>query len=160
MSQSSSGSLLKVLVLVLWYWRTNACCNDSDEDLTVWNITIVNRLELNWFIENVTTYTHLKNSTNCLYISLAGGNIYELDIVKLMKIAINGSLVMESKGGLAEINCTTGSHLSDLEELSQTVQPLSRASQVLLDGLILVRCPVPILIEEASNVVLQNCAFQ
>ena len=66
---------------------------------------------------------------------------------------------MERSGSLlAEINCKTG--FSDLEMLSKTVQPLSRASLVLLDGLVFIGCPVPILIEEASNVIVQNCVFQ
>ena len=132
---------------------------DSDDNLTVWNVTIVNRLELTRFIANVTTYTERWNTKNFIHLSLAGGRNYELDIVKLMKISINGSLIMEGNGSLlAEVNCKTS--LSDLEELSKTIQPLSRASLVLLDGLVFTGCPIPILIEEASNVIIQNCIFQ
>ena len=159
-----------ILVLLALHWRIadaveNSVCRgfnnsdaSSDENLTVWNVTVVTQLELSRFIENVTTYTKRCNTTNCLYLSLTGGSNYELDIVNIMKLSINGSLMIESKGGLSEINCTTAS--SDLEELSQTVQPLSRASLVLLDGLIFTGCPVPILIEEASNVFIQNCVFR
>ena len=135
---------------------------DSDErNCTVWNVTIVNQLELISFLRNVTIYTDQWNTTNCIYLSLAGGrkSSYELDIVKLMKISRNGSLTMRRSGALlAEFNCKTG--LSDLEELNKTVKPLSSASLVLLDGLAFSGCPVPILIEEASNVVIQNCVFQ
>ena len=66
---------------------------------------------------------------------------------------------MEGNGSLlAEVTCKTS--LSDLEELSKTIQPLSRASLVLLDELVFTGCPIPILIEEASNVIIQNCIFQ
>ena len=150
--------LRSVIVLVLWYLKTcsEVFCNELEENLVVWNATIVDQLQLTQFIDNVTMYTDHWNTTNCLYLSLTGGTNYELDIVKLMKISINGSLVLESKGSSAEINCPQ----YDLEELSQTLQPLTRASLVLLDGLIFTGCPVPILIEEASNVVIQNCVFQ
>ena len=125
----------------------------------VWNVTIMNQLDLTRFIENVTTYTDRWNATNCVHLSLAGGRQYELDIVKLMKIAINGSLIMEKNGSLlAEINCSTA--ISDLKELSKAIKPLSRASLVLLHGLVFTGCPVPILIEETSNVVIKNCVFQ
>ena len=147
-------------LLYMWCWKTYAvCCN---ENLVVWNTTIVDQLQLNQFIENVTTYTNHWNTTNCLYLSLGGGTNYELDIVKLMKISVSGSLVMESKDGSTEINCTIDQQLYmyGVEQLYQTVQPLSHASLVLLDGLIFTGCPVPILIEEASNVVIQNCVFQ
>ena len=78
-------------------------------------------------------------------------------------VSINGSLIMESKGGPAEINCITslsGYTIYDLEKLREALQPLSGASLVLLDGLVFNGCPVPILIEEALNVVIQNCVFQ
>ena len=149
-----------VSLLYMWCWKTYAvCCN---ENLVVWNTTIIDQLQLNQFIENVTTYTNQWNTTNCLYLSLGGGTNYELDIVKLMKISVSGSLVMESKDGSTEINCTVDQKLYTYgaEQLYQTVQPLSRASLVLLDGLIFTGCPVPILIEEASNVFIQNCVFQ
>ena len=81
-----------------------------------------------------------------------------MNMMKLMFMATNGSLIMRSSGGTAEINCSTG--ISDLEELSKTIKPLSRASLVLLDGLVFTGCPVPILIEETSNVVIKNCVFQ
>ena len=162
---SSLSSLL--LVSMLWCGKSDAASKlasdalaDSDEDnLTIWNVTIVNQLELTRFIDNVTTYTDRWNTTNLIHLSLAGGRNYELDIVKLMKISINGSLIMEGNDSLlAEVNCKTS--LSDLEELSKTIQPLSRASLVLLDGLVFTGCPIPILIEEASNVIIQNCIFQ
>ena len=160
-----------VLVLLVLHWRIDAardtaedkaedsvCANNPDDNLMIWNVTVTTQLELSQFVENVTRHTNRRNITNCLYLSLTGEGSYELDIINIMEVSVNGSLIIESKDGLSEIICTTAS--SDLEELSQIVQPLSRALLVLLDGLIFTECPVPILIEEASNVVIQNCVFQ
>ena len=139
-------------------WSTDAAYRGSG-DLVVWNVTINSQLEMNRFIANVTAYSNKRGTVDCLYLSLAGGTNYEIDIVKLLNINVtNGNLIVKSKGGSVEINCTA--HSSDLENLTQTLHPLSRASLVLLDGLIFTGCPVPILIEEASNVVIQNCVFQ
>ena len=152
-----------MLILLVLHWRTDAaedsvCTNNPDDNLMVWNVTVATQLELSQFVENVTNYTNRCNATNCLFLSLTVGGSYELDIINVMEVSVNGSLVIESKDGLSEIICITAS--SDLEELRQTLQPLSRASLVLLDGLIFTGCPVPILIEEASKVVIQNCVFQ
>ena len=94
----------------------------------------------------------------CIHFVLDGGNTYKVNMMKMMFLATNGSLTMKSNDGPAKINCTIGS--SDLEAVNQTIQPLSRASLVLLDGLIFTGCPIPILIEDASNVVIQNCVFR
>lgn len=146
--------IMPVLVLLsgLWYRR-------SDAAVTVWNVSVSNQLELNQFIENVSDEKS-SSATNYFHVSMTGGNVYELDIVKFMNITIaGGSLIMESQGNiLVEINCTAYS--SHLEELRKNLNPLSRASLVLLDGLVFTGCPVPILIEEASHIVIQNCVFQ
>ena len=139
----------------LWEWRIDAASHTNN--FLVWNVSVSSQVGLNQFIENVTTYSNKRNITNLVYLSLARGN-YELDIVKLMNISINGSLIMESEDGSVEIKCTA--YLSDLEELRQRLNPLSHASLVLLDGLVFTGCPVPILIEDTSNVVIQNCVFQ
>ena len=94
----------------------------------------------------------------CVHLCLVGGNTYEVNMMKMMLWSTNNSLIMESKNDTAKIDCTADS--SDLEELRKTLRPLSRASLVLLDGLIFTGCPVPILIEEASNVFIKNCVFQ
>ena len=94
------------------------------------------------------------------WLALAGDNNYILDIVKLMNVSLinDGKLLVESKGGPAKIDCRASQ--SDLEELRNIVQPISRASLVLMDGLVFTRCPVPIMIEKACNVTIQNCVFQ
>ena len=145
--------LLVTVLLFPWYGRTDIvyCNNNVSEDSTVWNIST--QLELNRFMENATTYSDKRNS-RCYHLLLAGENNYIVDILSLMKIGTNGNLIVMSEGGLAEISCTAN------KELPQVELSLSRASLVLLDGLIFTGCPVPILIEEASNVVIQNCVFQ
>ena len=156
--------LLLVLLSLLWYWRINASedgsgTNDeiiTSEDPMIWNVSVYTQPQLDQFMGNMTAYNDIRN-TSYLHLSLAGDNSYTLDIVKLMNISLtnNGSLILESKGGSAEIDCT-----ADLEELKEVVQPISRASLVLIDGLVITGCPVPIMIEEASNVTIQNCVFR
>ena len=78
--------------------------------------------------------------------------------VTSFSIANNGSLIMQGIGGKVEINCV--SSLSDLEELLQILQPISNALLVMLNGFVFNNCPVPVLIEEVSTVMVQNCVFQ
>ena len=159
--------LLFVLLSLLWYWRINASedgsgINDeiiTSEDPIIWNVSVSTQSQLDQFMENVTAHNDRRN-TSYLHLSLAGENSYTLDIVKLMNISLttDGSLILESKGRLADIDCTS-SH-SDLKELKEVVQAISRASLVLMDGLVFTGCPVPIMIEEAYNVTIQNCVFK
>ena len=160
-------SLLVLLIPVSLCYSTNLAinsstnvdaCSDGRSAGFVWNVSIVSQLDLNQFMENMTAYGDQQTeavTTKCLYLSLTAGD-YELDIITLMKLSINGSLVIKSKGGSVGINCTADS----LVGMEADLQPLSRAPLVLLDGLTFTGCPVPILIEEASNVVIQNCVFQ
>ena len=152
--------LLVVIITILCHWRAVASENHGLVRALVWNVSVDNQVELNEFIVNVTTtHSHNKNIVNHLNISLAGGNNYMLDILRLMNIGVNGSLILKSRGdGRAEISCTA--YVLDLEVLRRILQPLSRVSLVILDGLMFTRCPLPILIEEASEVIIQNCFFQ
>ena len=154
-------SLLLILSSVLYHCRADSgVCSGgqlAEGGLLVWNVSIASQLDLNQCIENVTACGDAKkNTTKYLHISLVA-NDYELDIIKLMNISTNGRLVIESKGGRsAGINCT-----ADLADgRAEDLKPLSGASLVLLDGLVFTGCPVPILIEEASSVLIQNCVFQ
>ena len=161
------GNLLFVLILLSWPWRINASedgsgINDEliiSEDPMVWNVSVSTQSQLEQFMENVTAYNDRRN-TSCLHLSLDGDNNYMLDIVKLMNISLtnDGSLILESKGGPAEIDCIASQ--SDVKKLKEVVRPISRASLVLMDGLVISGCPVPLMIEEASNVTIQNCVFQ
>ena len=159
-------NILVVLMSMLWLGTDGDSTDGSgfvvlpEEPCLEWNIVVASQSQLDQVIENVTSYSDRGTNTCYFHLSLAGGNSYVLDIVKLMNISLTdgGSLIMESKGGVAEINCTASQ--SDLQELREVVQPISRASLVLMDGLVFTGCPVPIMIEEASSVVIQNCVFQ
>ena len=70
-------------------------------------------------------------------------------------LGTNGSLVIT--GDSVILNCIVNT--TDLEELRKLLQPISRALLVLFDGLVFTRCPVPIVIEEVANVIIQNCVF-
>ena len=122
-------------------------------------LEVHNQPELDQLMENVTAYSE-KGNTSCLHLSLVGGNVYMLDVVKLMNISLidGGSLIMESNDGVAEINCTASYY--DVDELREVVRPISGLALVLLDGLLFDRCPVPLMIEETSNVTIRNCVFQ
>ena len=160
---------LVVLILLLWHWRINVSEDGSgmntnevitsELDPIIWNVSVTTQLQLDQFMENMTTYNNRRN-TSCLHLSLAGDNSYMLDIIKLMNISLTngGSLILESKGGPAEIYCTASQ--LDMKELKEVVQPISRASLVLMDGLVITGCPVPLMIEKSSNITIQNCIFQ
>ena len=153
-------SLLLVVISILWHWRTGRGTGTNTTLLTLaWNVSVASQSQLDQFIENVTAHNGERN-TSYFRLSLVSENAYVLDIVRLMNINLidGGSLIIESNGGTVEIDCTA-SH-SDLEELREVLQPISRASLVLMDGLVMTGCPVPIMIEEASNVTIQNCIFQ
>ena len=145
---------------LLWHWRIDASEDGSGiSDEMIWNISVTNQSQLDQFMENVTAYNNRRN-TGYLHLSLAGNNSYTLDIVKLMNVSLtnDGKLIVESKGGSAEIDCRASQ--PDLKELCKVVQPISRASLVLMDGLVFTGCPVPIMIEKAYNVTIQNCVFR
>ena len=118
--------------------------------MLVGSIYVTNQSQLDKFINGNVTDTRL---------TLAGDNTYVLDILKLTNVYKDSNqLIMESKGGPAEIICTASE--SDPEKLKEVAQPISRASLVKMDGLIVTGCPVPIMIEEVDNVTIQNCTFQ
>ena len=124
-----------------------------------WNVSITNQSELDQFVE-AARMNH--NDNKCIELSLVGNNSYTLDIVDFMNvtsfsIANNGSLIMQGMGGIVDINCVSSQ--SDLNELLQILRPISNAQLVILDGLVFINCPVPVLIEEVSTVIVQNCVF-
>ena len=92
----------------------------------------------------------------CIQLLLIGDS-FKLDPLQLMgmKLDANASLVII--GDSVNIHCT--SNITDQEELMGMLQPISRAQSVLFDGLVFTKCPVPIVIEEVYNVMIQNCVF-
>ena len=139
--------LINLLLSLLWHWSSDV--GGRNAKMLVESVFVTNQSQLDQFMNNV------QNLTDA-HLTLTGDNSYVLDIVKLMKIyKDSGQLIMESKGGPAEIICTASE--SDLEKLREVE---SRASVVLMDGLVFTGCPVPIMIEEVDNVTIQNCVFR
>ena len=149
--------MLCLLVISAILLLSTGVCSYRQRD---WNVIITNQSELDLF---VATARLNHDSHMCINLSLVGNSSYTLDIVDFMNvtsfsIANNGSLIMQAIGGKVEINCV--SSLSDLEELLQILQPISNALLVMLNGFVFNNCPVPVLIEEVSTVMVQNCVFQ
>ena len=123
-----------------------------------WSVHVDNQAELDDFMNNVTSFTD-ESASRCIRLSLTNGT-YELDVVKMMqlKLGTEGGLVIVGVAGAVNINCTAST--SNLEELRNILRPISNVSLVSFDGLIFNSCPVPIVIEEVSVVVVQNCVFR
>ena len=145
--------LLIIAVILL----SSGACSYCDSD---WDVIITNQSELDLFVATA----RLNHDNNkCIYLSLLGNSSYTLDIVNFMNvtsfsIANSGSLIMQAMGGTVDINCVSSQ--SDLDKLLQILRPISDALLVMFDGLVFNNCPVPVLIEEVSMVVVQNCVFQ
>ena len=118
--------------------------------------TATNQRQLDLFLQDVIFSNSRNTTTKCIQLSLIGDS-FNLDLLQLMRVNLgtNGSLMIVSDSVI--INCST--NVTDLEELRDTLQPISRALLVLFDGLVFTKCPVPIVIEEVSNVMIQNCVF-
>ena len=147
--------LLVYLTTNVLSMRDDTTCSNAGS--LQWNFLISNQSELEQFVENARW-----NHSKCIHLSLAGTNSYTLDIVDFMNvtsfsIGSNGSLIIQGIGGKVDINCT--SSYSDLNGLLQILRPISNALLVILDGLVFNSCPVPVLIEEVSTVVVKNCVF-
>ena len=118
-------------------------------------VTITDQTQL----DNVLQYlisSDNSNSTQCIHWTFVG-DTFQLNLVQLMRInlPINGSLTI--KGNSVNLQCTT--NITDKERLQEILEPISRARVVLFDGLVFTECPVPIVIEEVYNVMIQNCVF-
>ena len=124
------------------------------------DVLIRNQTELDRYLDDEISYRREDYATRCIQWILTGST-YQLDIVELMKINLQQSdslIIQGHNGNMVDINCVGGS--ANLEELFEAVQPLSRASLLILDSLIFLEYPVPLLIEEVSKVVISNCIFQ
>ena len=128
------------------------------DDIYNWTVSVHNQTELDNFMEQATAFT---DTSRCIQLSLIG-NLrirYRLDIVKLMqiKLGISGGLIVVGTNSPVEIDC--GANVSNIQQSEGVPKPISNSSLVVFDGLTFVKCPVPIMIEEASTVVVQNCDF-
>ena len=117
--------------------------------------TISYQSELDEFLSNFSPQNE-SNKDTCVHLSLTRSS-FNLDVLQLMsiKLGINGRLVV--MGNSVDINCTT--HTTDAAELRKILQPISRALLVSFNGLVFIKCPVPIVMEEVANVIIQNCVF-
>jgi len=139
----------------------NARCTCNDvSSASKWIVHVNNQAELDDFINNATSFTD-KTANRCIQLSLTGGK-YTLDVVKIMqlKLGTGGGLMVVGVGvdGGVDINCTAST--SNLNELRNTFRPISHVALIAFDGLIFNSCPVPIVIEEVSVVVIKNCVFR
>lgn len=145
-------TLVVLLCVLLLYFRVDCGCPH--------NVLIRNQTELDRYIADEVSFSRENNDTRCIQWSLTGST-YQLDIVELMKINLQHSdslIIQAHNGNMVDIDCVGGP--AKLEELFEAVQPLSRASLLVLDSLNIVRCLMPILIEEVSKVIISNCVFQ
>ena len=146
---------LVVLSAVLYLNSAGVDCGCPENNL------IRNQTEFERYVNDEILFNReLNNDTRCIQWTLTGSS-YQLDIVELMKINLQQSdslIIQGHNGNMVNIDCLGGP--ANLEELFEAVQPLSCASLLVLDSLKIVGCPVPILIEEVSKVIITNCAFE
>ena len=129
----------------LQYWEN--CLNSS-------NVTITDQRQLNKLQDEI---LNSSNPTKCIQLLLAG-NSFELDLLLFTRIN-SGSLAIIGINSV-NIHCNTTTNVTYLENRLKNLQPLSRAVLLLFDGLVFTKCPIPIIIEKVSNVIIQNCVFR
>ena len=122
------------------------------------NISISEQSDLNDFIGNVTSFTD-DDKDRCIQLLLTGKS-YSLDMIKIMRIKLGtggGLVIVGVPDQPVKINCIADA--SGLEDLRNSLKPLANVSLVVLDGLLFTECPVPVVLEEVSTVIVQNCVF-
>ena len=124
-------------------------CSD---DIYNWTVSVHDQAELDDFMEQATSPIDT-NTSRCVQLSLTGDFRYRLDIVKMMQIQLGtaGGLIVVGVKGPVEIDC--------VPNVSDILEPISNTSLVIFYGLKFVKCPIPILIEEVSLILVQNCDF-
>ena len=132
--------------------------NNNVRSTSNWSVHANNQAELDDFMKNATSFTN-ETANRCIRISLTGSK-YTLDVVKMMqlKLGMRGSLIVVGVAGHVEIDCTAST--SNLDKLRNIFKPISNISLVAFNGLIFNSCPVPIIIEEVSVVVVNSCVFR
>ena len=148
-------ALLTVVVISL-ICRKVSCVSPGAESQTcsVRKSVISDQTQLDLFIRNTSLYD---NSTKCIQLSLNGSS-FNVDLLQLMRLNLGTNGSLEITGDSVNIDCSINT--TDHVELKDMLQPIiSRALLVLLDGLVFTKCPVPILIEEVSTVIVRNCVF-
>ena len=135
------------------------CFNERFDSVIRWNISITGQEELDSFVDNITSLND--DADRCIQLFLTGES-YELDIIRIMgiKLGTDGGLViigMADSPVTIRIDCVA--NVSGLEDLRKRLKPLANVSLVVLDRLRFIKCPVPVVLEEVSTVMVQNCVF-
>ena len=163
------GPILLLIVLCIVQFSCNNadsngdilnCFNETIDSVVRWNISIDEQEELDEFIDNATS---TNDKDRCIQLFLTGES-YTLDVMKIMgiKLGTGGGLVIVGVANNAPvtINCVaTSNAISDSEELINNSTLVAKVSLVVLDGLLFTECPVPVVLEEVSTVIVQNCVF-
>ena len=117
------------------------------------NKSIHGQRELDDFVNNLAD----DDEDKCIQLFLTGES-YSLDMIKIMRIKLGadgGFVIVGVSNPRVTINVTNVSN--DLELINSSL--IANVSLVVLDGLIFTRCPVPIVLEEVSTVIVQSCVF-
>lgn len=164
-NRSTYGPILLLIVLCILQFSCDVadssggilnCFNERFDSVVRWNVSIDEQEELDNFFHTVTS----TNDDRCIQLFLTGKS-YSLDIIKIMrmKLGTGGGLVIVGVANpLVAINCVAP-NVSDLEELINNSTLVANVSLVVLDGLLFAECPVPVVLEEVSTVIVQNCVF-
>ena len=144
-------------ILLLWWFVFPNCygiifkCSD---DIDNWTVSINDQAELDSFMKQATSPID-NNTSRCIQLSLAGDISYRLNIVEMMQIQLGsaGGFIIMGVNGAVEIDCVGTDVSRDI------LKPISNTSLVIFGGLKFVKCPVPILIEEVSAILVENCDF-
>ena len=149
-----SVAALSVISLIFRRVSSYVSPGAESETCSVRKSVISDQSQLDLFIRNTSLYD---NSTKCIQL-LLNGSSFNVDLLQLMRINLGTNGSLEITGDSVNINCSINT--TDRVELKDMLQPIiSRALLVLLDGLVFTKCPVPILIEEVSTVIVRNCVF-
>ena len=149
---------MMLFLLLLWWFVFPRCVNGNNifkcsDDIYNWTVSINDQAELDSFMKQAASPIH-NNASRCIQLSLTGDISYRLNIVKMMQIKLGtaGGLIIVGANGAVEIDCI-GDASRDI------LKPISKISLVIFGGLKFVKCPVPILIEEVSAILVENCDF-
>ena len=154
--KSALPSVAAICVISLIFGKVSCVSPGVTESQTcsVRKSVISDQSQLDLFIRNTSLYD---DSTKCIQLSLVGSS-FNIDLLPLMRINLGTNGSLEITGDSVNIDCSINK--TDRAELKDMLQPIiSRALLVLLDGLVFTKCPVPILIEEVSTVIVRNCVF-
>ena len=160
-----------LLFVVLMYGSATFARNDCSAlaDVTggVQRVTkqVSNQLQLDQFLDNITSQRQDRGRARCIQLSLSGGT-YHLNVTKFVHgidLKKNDSLIVRGEHGAVNIYCLVddSANISQngISEFLQSRRILN-ASMVVFDGLVFTGCLLPIYVEKVNTVVIQNCVFQ